>query len=130
VEKQSVISDNKFVIIVCIVGICILVFFFVVFPYLIRGEGDTRFSFIEVPYNETVNSTVIHLKDSDFMNKQGLYVISESGKLSGIRFRNSDNPAISPSDFNDMYGSRPGNRSSRKYLEYNGLYYYGVMAVS
>ena len=127
-EKQNFGSVNKFVIIAGIIGICFFAFILVIFPYLIRGEGDTVFSFIEVPYNETVNSTIIHLKDSDFMNKQGLYVRWESGKLDSIAFRNSDNPEILPSVFNGDYGSWPGNRSSRKYLEYNGLYYYGIMS--
>lgn len=128
-ENENSGFVNKLVIIVCIIGICFLAFFLVIFPYLIRGEGDTVFLFTEVPFNETINNTVIHLKDSDFMNKQGLYIRSESGKLQSIAFRNSDNPAIFPSVFNGDYGSWPGNRSSRKYLEYNGLYYYGEMAV-
>jgi hypothetical protein len=128
-EKQSSGFTSKFVIIVCIIGLCILAFIFGILPYISRGEGDSIFGFIEVPYNETVNSTVIHLKDSDFMNKQGLYVRWGSGKLDSIAFRNSDNPAILPEVFNGDYGSRPGNKSSRKYIEYNGSYYYGVLMV-
>ena len=128
-EKEKFGFRQKLLIFVCIVIICVLVFFSVLVPYFTRGDGDTVFRFFEVPYNETVNSTIIHLNDSDFMNKQGMYVRWDSGKLHSIAFRYSDNPAILPSVFNDMYGSMPGNRSLRKYIEYNGLYYYGKMMV-
>ena len=99
--------------------------------FLDSSEGDTSFTFVEVPANETLNRTVIHLNESDFWNVRGLHVIRESGKLHSIRFRNSENPAILPiaSDFNGRFGSQPGNLSSRKYLEYNGSYSYGVLSV-
>jgi hypothetical protein len=128
-EKQKVSFEKKIGITICIIGFCLIAFFMIILPYVSRGEGDTVFMLFEVPNNETVNSTVIHLNDSDFINKQGMYVRWESGKLQSIAFRYSDNPAILPSAFNDNYGSLPGNRSSRKYLEYNGLYYYGEMSV-
>jgi hypothetical protein len=59
----------------------------------------------------------------------GLDVVQENGKLSTIYFRKS---AIHPSDFNYRYGSIGdpfGDPSSRKYLEYKGVYYYGILAI-
>ncbi len=98
--------------------------------YLIRGEGDPYFGFYEVPVNATTNSTVIHLEDKDIMNIQGLDVKFENGKIISIHFRHSDTvPAIHEYDFSDMYGSRAGDPTSRKYLEYKGVYYYGYLVI-
>ena len=127
-EKERIGLSQKLLILSCLVVICVLVYFSVIVPSF-GHEGDTVFHFYEVSYNETINSTVIHLNDNDFINIRGLYVRWKSGKLYSISFRNSDNPAILPYAFNDNFGSQPGNDSSRKYLEYNGSYYYGEMTV-
>ena len=126
-EKMRISLSQKVLIISCLLIISVLIYI-AILP-LFNHEGDTVFRFIEVPYNETINSNVIHLNNSDFMNIQGLYVRWESGKLYSISFRNSDKPAISPYEFYSNYGSQPGNRSSRKYIEYNGSYYYGILTV-
>lgn len=128
-KKENSDSDMKFkfIIVFGLIVSCTLAYFYVIGPYLaVRDEGAPYFSFIEVPVNETVNNTVIHLEEKDFVNIQGLDVVLENGKLRTIYFRKS---AIHPSDFNYMYGSRVGDPSSRKYLEYKGVYYYGILAI-
>jgi hypothetical protein len=129
-EKQNADLNKKFIITLGIIAFCILAYLLVIGPYLNRGEGDPYFSFIEVPVNATVNSTVIHLEDKDIMNIQGLDVKQENGKIISIYFRHSDTvPAIHEYDFRDMYGSRIGDPASRKYLEYKGVYYYGALVI-
>jgi hypothetical protein len=129
-EKQNSDLNKKFIITLGIIAFCILAYLLVIGPYLNRGEGDPYFSFIEVPVNATVNSTVIHLEDKDIMNIQGLDVKQENGKIISIYFRHSDTvPAIHEYDFRDMYGSRIGDPASRKYLEYKGVYYYGALVI-
>ena len=125
-EKQNSDLNKKFIIILGIIGFCILAYFLVIGPYLNRDEGSPYFSFIEVPVNATINSTVIHFEDKDIMNVRGLDVKIENGKITRIIFRRS---AIHPLEFNDMYGSKAGDPSSRKYLEYKGVYYYGILAI-
>jgi hypothetical protein len=56
----------------------------------------------------------------------GLEVKQENGKITRIFFKDS---VIHPQVFNDMYGSKIGDPSSRKYLEYKGVYYYGILAI-
>jgi hypothetical protein len=129
-EKQNSDLNKKFIITLGIIAFCILAYLLVIGPYLNRGEGDPYFSFIEVPVNATVNSTVIHLEDKDIMNIQGLDVKQENGKIISIYFRHSDTvPAIHEYDFRDMYGNRIGDPASRKYLEYKGVYYYGALVI-
>jgi hypothetical protein len=129
-EKQNSRFKMKFVITLGLIVVCILAFFLVIGPYLTRGEGDPYFSFIEVPVNATVNSTVIHLEDKDIMNIQGLDVKQENGKIISIHFRHSDTvPAIHEYDFRDIFGSKIGDPASRKYLEYKGVYYYGALVI-
>jgi hypothetical protein len=131
-EKQNSDLNKKFkfVTIIGLIVLCILAYLYVIGPYLaVRDEGAPYFSFIEVPINETINHTVIHLEDTDIMNIKGLDVVEENGKLITIYFRKS---AIHPSDFNYIYGSIGdpfGDPSSRKYLEYKGVYYYGILAI-
>jgi len=125
-EIQNSDLNKKFIITLGIIAFCILAYLLVIGPYLNRGEGAPYFSFIEVPVNVTVNSTVIHLEDKDIMNIQGLDVKQENGKITTIHFRHS---AIHPLDFNYKYGSRAGDLSSRKYLEYKGVYYYGYLVI-
>ncbi|MFA5268808.1 MAG: hypothetical protein WC379_12630 [Methanoregula sp.] len=126
-EKSDLNKKFKFVIVFGLIALCVLAYLYVIGPYLaVRDEGAPYFSFIEVPVNETINHTVIHLEDTDIMNIKGLDVVEENGKLSTIYFRKS---AIHPQDFRDMYGSRVGDPSSRKYLEYKGVYYYGILAI-
>lgn len=129
-EIQNSDLNKKFIITLGIIAFCILAYLLVIGPYLNRGEGDPYFSFYEVPVNETVNSSIIHLEDKDIMNVRGLDVKLENGKITSIRFRHSDTvPAIHEYDFNDMYGSRVGDPTARKYLEYNGVYYYAEMRI-
>jgi hypothetical protein len=93
--------------------------------FFTRDEGNPYLVFYEVSINETVNSSVIHLTDKDIFNLQGIDVIQQDGKISRMRFRYSDpNLAIQFSAFNSKYGSRPGDNTSRKYLEFRGVYYY------
>ena len=129
-DEQNSDLNKKFIITLCLIGFCILAFFLVIGPYLNRGEGDPYFVFVEVPANMTLNSTVIHLEDKDIMNIRGLDVKQENGKIISIHFRHSNTiPAIHEYDFRDRYGSRAGDPSSRKYLEYKGVYYYGILAI-
>ena len=129
-EKENSDLNKKFVLTLGIIAFCILAYLFVIDPYLHRGEGDPYFVFVEVPLNATVNSSIIHLKDTDILNIRGLDVKFENGKLITIHFRHSDTiPAIHEYDFRDMYGSRAGDPSSRKYLEYEGVYYYGLLLI-
>jgi len=116
----------KLVITITIVfGICAIGYFMVFLPYTNRGEGDPFFDFIDVPVNDTINSSVIHLEDKDIMNVQGLDVRQENGKITRIYFRYSETtPEISTMEFKNKYGSRLGDPSSRKYLEYKGVYYF------
>ena len=129
-EKQNSDLNKKFIITIGIIAFCILAYLFVIDPYLHQGEGDPYFVFVEVPLNATVNSSIIHLQDTDILNIRGLDVKFENGKLITIHFRHSDTiPAIHEYDFRDMYGSRAGDPSSRKYLEYKGVYYYGLLLI-
>lgn len=123
-------TTKNALIILGILGICILAYFLVIGPYLNRGEGDPYFVFFEVSVNATLNRTVIHLEDKDIVNVQGLDVKFENGKLTRIYFRHSDTvPAIHEYDFYDKFGSRYDDPSSRKYLEYNGVYYYATLLI-
>jgi len=106
-------------------GICAIGYFMVFLPYTNRGEGDPFFDFIDVPVNDAINSSVIHLEDKDIMNVPGLDVRQENGKITRIYFRYSETtPEISTMEFKNKYGSRLGDPSSRKYLEYKGVYYF------
>ena len=98
-------------------------------PIVNQGEGDLYFKFSEVPVNEIANTTVIHLEDKEIMNIRGLDVVMQNGKIYRIYFRNSQNPEINPYDFNLKYGSSISDPSSRKYLEYKGVYYNAIMYV-
>jgi hypothetical protein len=127
-EKQNSDLNKKFkfVTIIGLIALCILAYLYVIGPYLaVRDEGAPYFVFVEVPVNATVNSSIIHLEDKDFVN-MGLDVKQENGKLTSIYFRQS---AIHPLDFNEMYGSRVGDPTSRKFLEYKEVYYYGILAI-
>lgn len=124
-EKQNADLNKKFIITLGIIAFCILAYLLVIGPYLNRDEGAPYFVFVQVPANATVNSTIIHLEDKDFLN-MGLDVKQENGKITSIHFRQS---AIHPLDFNYMYGSRIGDPASRKYLEYKGVYYYGALVI-
>jgi len=129
-EKQKMSFYKKFAIVLCIIGICLIAYFMVFFPYLNRGEGDPYFMFTEVPVNEALNSSVIHLEDKDIMNVRGLDVRQENGKITSIIFRYSDTtPEISTEEFYQKYGSRLDDPSSRKYLEYKGVYYYATLRI-
>jgi len=125
-EIQNSDLNKKFILTLGIIAFCILAYLLVIGPYLNRGEGDPYFVFVEVPVSATVNSTVIHLEDKDIMNIRGLDVKQENGKITRIIFRHS---AIHPLEFRDMYGSDLSDPSSRKYLEYKGVYYYGELAI-
>jgi hypothetical protein len=126
-ENSDLNKKFKFVTIIGLIALCILAYLYVIGPYLaVRDEGAPYFVFVEVPVNATVNSSIIHLEDKDIMNVRGLDVKFENGKISYITFRYSG--TISYHDFNDMYGSEFGaNSTSRKYLEYNGVYYYASL---
>lgn len=124
-EKQNSDLNKKFIITLGIIALCFITFLFVWGLISMWGEGDPYFSFYEVPVNAIGNSTVIHLEDKDFMN-MGLEVKQENGKISSVYFRPS---GVHPLDFNYVYGSRAGDPSSRKYLEYKGVYYYGILAI-
>jgi hypothetical protein len=125
-ENSDLNEKFKFVTIIGLIALCILAYLYVIGPYLaVRDEGAPYFVFVEVPVNATVNSSIIHLEDKDFVN-MGLDVKEENGKITRIFFKNS---VIHPKDFNDIYGSRVGDPSSRKYLEYKGVYYYGALAI-
>lgn len=129
-EKQKLSFEKKFAIVLCILGICLIGYFGVVGPYLNRGEGNPEFYFFEVQPNEISNKSVIHLEDKDILNVRGLYVRQENGKITAIIFRYSDTtPEIGFEEFRQKYGSRAGDPSSRKYLEYKGVYYYGWGAI-
>ena len=125
-EKQNFGLLYKFIIILCILGICAITYFMVIFPYLNRGEGDPYFIFYEIPVNSTVNNSIIHIEDKDILNIKGLDVEQRNGKIFRIYFRKSLNPSINDNNFYYKFGSRPGDLSSRKYLEYHGVYYYAV----
>ncbi len=119
-EKQKIDLVLKVLV---VIGICVFGYFFIVSPYLNRGEGDPCFVFIEVPVNQTINSSVIHLQDKDIMNVRGLDVRMNKGKIAGIIFRYSDTiPEISVQDFNQKFGSPPNDLSLREYLEFKGVY--------
>jgi hypothetical protein len=121
---------NLIIIIAIAFGICAIALFMVIGPYLNRGEGDPYFVFTEVPVSEPMNSSVIHLEDKDIMNIRGLDVRQQNGKITGVIFKYSDTtPDISYRDFNDKYGSRLDDPSSRKYLEYKGVDYYATLEI-
>lgn len=129
-ELQNSELKKKFILTLGIIAFCILAYLLVIGPYLaVRDEGLTYFLFTEVPASETINHSIIHLEDKNIMNIKGLGVKFENGKLSTIKFGVSGNvPALYPNDFNDMYGTPFGaDPASRKYLEYNGVYYYGTL---
>jgi hypothetical protein len=123
-EKKS--NLKKKIVALGIIGFCIIAYFMVILPYLNRGEGDPYFLFTEVPVKMTVNSSIIHLEDKVIFNVRGIDVEQETGKISRIYIRNSQNPEITPYEFNQRYGSSMSDPSSRKYLEYNGVYYYAI----
>jgi hypothetical protein len=121
---------DRLIIILIAFGICSAGYFLVILPYLNRGEGDPRFYFVEVPINVTTNTSVIHLTDKDILNVPGLEVRQENGKIYNIVFRVSETPpGMSIQDFRDKYGSSLSDPSSRKYLEYQGVYYYVYYAI-
>jgi hypothetical protein len=115
---------RKMVFLLGIIGICFVGYFLVLGPYLNRGEGDPYFVFTEVPAETTVNSTIIHLEGSRFLNTRGLDVKQENGKITAIFYRELENPEIDLWVLQGDYGSDLGDPSSRKYLEYRGVYYY------
>ncbi len=130
-ENSELNKKLKFVTIIGLIALSILAYIFVIGPILaVRDEGLPYVIFTEVPAGETVNHSVIHLEEKDITNVKGLDVQYENGKLSIIKFGVSGNaPAIYPNDFNDMYGTPFGaDPESRKYLEYEGVYYYGTLA--
>jgi hypothetical protein len=107
---------------ICTIGIIVGYFFLAT-----HGEGDPYFVFIEVPVNYTINSSIIHLEDKDIVNIRGLDVKQTNGKITRIYFRQSNGiPEISSKEFYDKYGSSLSDPSSRKYLEYKGVYYYAL----
>lgn len=123
-EKQKMKFSKKIIIGLLIVAISgfILV---TNLSFFTRDEGSPYFVFTEVSVNETANSSVIHLTDDDILNLRGIDVVQKDGKISYIKFRSSEsNPAVKFSDFNRKYGSTLGEISSRKYLEFRGVYYY------
>jgi hypothetical protein len=129
-EKQNSGFIKKSMIILCIIGIFVIGYFMILLPIVNQGEGDPDFIFIEVPVNETINSSVIHLQDKDIMDRKGLEVWQENGKITGIIFRYSQTtPEISANDFNLKYGSRADDPSSRRYIEYKGVYYYAYLLI-
>lgn len=110
---------------ICAIGIIVGYLFFAT-----HTEGDSYFIFYEVSVNETINSSIIHLEDKDLINIRGLDVRQEKGKITRIYFRYSDTtPEINDQEFNYKYGSRLGDPSSRKYLEYKGVYYYAELRI-
>ena len=123
--------DRKMAILLCTIGIGVVAYFLVIGPYLNRGEGDPYFVFSEVSINATTNSSVIHLEDKDIMNIRGLEVNQENGKIARIYIRYSNGvPAINDQEFSQKYGSSPyDSPSTRKYLEYKGVYYYAVFYI-
>jgi hypothetical protein len=131
------LSENKtwdiyknFAIVLCIIGICLFGYFVIILPFINHSEGDPYFLFTEVPVNQTENRTVIHLEDQDILNIRGLDVRQENGKIADIYFRESQTkPEIGLYDFYQEYGSRMDDSSSRKYLEYKGVYYYAVLHI-
>jgi hypothetical protein len=123
-EIQKMKFGKKIIIALLIVAICGIVLV-ANLSFFTRDEGSPYFVFTEVPINETANSSVIHLTDKDIFNLRGIDVVQKDGKISRMRFRESDpNLAIKFSAFNSMYGSTLGDISSRKYLEFRGVYYY------
>ena len=123
-ENQKTKFSKKIVIALLIVAICGIVLF-TYLAYITRDEGSPYFAFTEVSVNETANSSVIHLTDKDIFNLRGIDLIQQDGKISRMRFRSSEhNPAIKFWEFNGKYGSTLGDISSRKYLEFRGVYYY------
>jgi hypothetical protein len=116
---------KKTIILIGVIIICIPLLFFGVVPYLVGNEGASYFVFVEVPVNATINSSIIHIEEKDFTN-MGMDVKQENGRITRIFFKNS---GIHPQDFNDIYGSDLGDPSSRKYLEYRGVYYYASIRI-
>jgi len=123
-EKQKTKFSGKLIIVLVIGALCGIVL--IAYPYYAtRDEGSPYFVFYEVSVNETANSSVIHLTDKDIFNLRGIDLIQQDGKISRMRFRSSEhNPAIKFWEFNGKYGSTLGDISSRKYLEFRGVYYY------
>jgi len=114
------------IIIGIVFGICVIGYFMLI----THGEGDPYFVFAEVPVSATLNSSVIHLEDNDIMNIQGLDVIQQNGKITRIYVRYSGtNPKMNIKEFKEKYSSNIGDPSSRKYLEYNGTYYFATWMV-
>jgi hypothetical protein len=128
-EKQKTKFSRKIVIALLIVAVCGIVLF-AYLSYITRGEGDSYFVFTEVSVNETANSSIIHLTDKDIFNLRGIDVVQQDGKISRVRFRSSEpNPARQFWAFNQEYGSRPGNISERKFLEFRGVFYYAEPSI-
>jgi hypothetical protein len=124
-ERKNLDLVIKIAIVLCIIGICAVYLLFVN-----HGEGDPYFDFFEVSVNDTINSSVIHLENKDIMNAGGLDVRQNNGKITRIYFRYSDTtPGISASAFDYEYGSRLNDPSSRKYIEYHGVYYYVIKII-
>lgn len=108
-----------------VLGVCVIGFFIGYIFIATHGEGDPYFVFTEVPVNETLNGSIIHLEDKDIMNIRGLDVKQTDGKITRIYIRYSQTkPEINDNEFNMKYGSSPYDPSTRKYLEYQGVYYY------
>jgi len=111
--------------IVMILGICVIVLTIMYYFLTInRGEGDPVIIFHEVPVNETINCSVTYLTDKDILNKQGWEIIKNNGKITRIYFRDPYTAESNFFSFLEKYGGFSGNFTSKKYIEYNGVYYY------
>jgi hypothetical protein len=127
-EKEKMSFEKKMAIVLCTIVIFVVAYFLVIGPYLNRFEGDPRLTFYEVPVSETINSTIIHLTDSDIMDIRGLDVKLENGKIHGIYLRSSDRaPGFDYQEFFQKYDSR--TLDSKRYLEYKGVYYYAMYSI-
>ena len=123
-EKQKTKFSGKLIITLLVVAICGIVLI-ANLSFFTRDEGSPYFAFHEVSVNVTANSSIIHLTDKDIFNLRGIDVVQQDGKISYILFRSSEpNPARQFWAFNQEYGSTLGDISSRKYLEFRGVYYY------
>lgn len=120
-EKKKVDLVKKIAIVLCI---CVIGIFAYYLLTVNNDEGDPYFVFIEFPVNETINSSIIHLENRDIMNIRGLDVKQTNGKITRIVFRYSQiTPEFNTSEFIYKYGSSLDDPTSRKYLEYEGVYY-------
>jgi hypothetical protein len=128
-EKTKISPEMRTGMIICIAVFCFILYLLVINPYLSRGADDPSLIFIEVPKNITSNSSIIHLEDKDFINIRGLELSIKDGKILSIYLRASQNPEINLSDFSHKYGSHQSDLSQRKYLEYQGVYYYAIETI-